>query len=59
MIKFASKRVDVSPKRTDYQQTERYVLPVLTLWADGKKYKKVGFTFGWWKWTVHFFFSIF
>ena len=57
MIKYSSKRFDTEPKRDEYQQTSRHILPVLALWADGKRYNSVGFMVGWWKWSIHFFFS--
>lgn len=57
MVKFSSVRFDVAPKRSEYQQTQRYIFPVFFIWIDGKKYKSVGFALGWWKWIFNFFFD--
>lgn len=57
MIKYSNIRIDIAPKWTEYQQTNRYILPLFSLWFDGKKYKTVGFMVGWWKWCICVFFT--
>jgi len=56
-MKYSLMRFDIAPKRGEYQQTQRYVFPVLALWADGERYNQVGFMFGFWCWTIHVFFT--
>jgi len=56
-MKYSSYRIDVQPKRDEYQQAYRYLLPAIAIWADGTKYNTVGFLLGWWKWNVTVFFS--
>jgi len=57
MVKYSHKRIDTAPRRNDYTQTYRRLLPEISLWADGFRYQKVGFQIGWWKWSVIFFFK--
>lgn len=57
MIHYSSYRIDVQPRRDEYQQTYRYLLPTVAIWADGKRYNMVGFFLGWWKWNITVFFS--
>lgn len=57
MIKYAGYRLDISPKRDEFQQTDRYLFPWLAIWSDGIKYNIVGVAFGWWKWKLHLFFK--
>ena len=59
MIKYSKTRYHSQPKVTEYQQTNRYILPLLYFWKDGYMYHSFGIGLAWWKWEISILFDIY
>ena len=56
--KYANKRIDRLADNSEHQQTTRFIFPMVAFWMDESRIGRVAICFGWWRWTVHFFFNV-